>query len=91
MRVGPASKVPVFLPMLAAAAVTLMTVQVNAQTTLEIGIGTQNTTTNTVTGGVVIKEMKLLEKHLPKTGKYKDSSTSSTGRTSPPARRSPTA
>lgn len=37
-----------------------------------IGIGTQNTTTNTVTGGVVLKELKLLEKHLPKTGKYKD-------------------
>lgn len=35
-----------------------------------IGIGTQNTTTNTVTGGIVIKELKLLEKHLPKTGKY---------------------
>jgi NitT/TauT family transport system substrate-binding protein len=37
-----------------------------------IGIGTQNTTTNTVTGGVVIKELHLLEKYLPKTGKYKD-------------------
>ncbi len=37
-----------------------------------IGIGTQNTTTNTVTGGVVLKELKLLEKHLPRTGKYKD-------------------
>lgn len=37
-----------------------------------IGIGTQNTTTNTVTGGVVLKEMKLIEKHLPTTGKYKD-------------------
>jgi NitT/TauT family transport system substrate-binding protein len=37
-----------------------------------IGIGTQNTTTNTVTGGIVLKELKLLEKHLPKTGKYKD-------------------
>jgi NitT/TauT family transport system substrate-binding protein len=37
-----------------------------------IGIGTQNTTTNTVTGGVVLKELRLLEKHLPKTGKYKD-------------------
>lgn len=37
-----------------------------------LGIGTQNTTTNTVTGGVVLKELKLLEKHLPKTGKYKD-------------------
>ena len=72
MRVGPASKVPGFLPLLAAAAVTLMTGQVNAQTTLEIGIGTQNTTTNTVTGGVVLKELGLFEKHLPRTGKYKD-------------------
>ena len=54
MRVGPASKIPVFLPLLAVAAVTMMTVQVNAQTTLEIGIGTQNTTTNTVTGGGVL-------------------------------------
>jgi len=40
--------------------------------TLEIGIGTQNTTTNTVTGGIVLKELGLLEKNLPKTGKYKD-------------------
>lgn len=37
-----------------------------------IGIGTQNTTTNTVTGGIVLKEMKLIEKYLPRTGKYKD-------------------
>ncbi|MBT0962224.1 ABC transporter substrate-binding protein [Denitromonas iodatirespirans] len=37
-----------------------------------VGIGTQNTTTNTVTGGIVIKELGLLEKFLPKTGKYKD-------------------
>ncbi|HWU83924.1 MAG TPA: ABC transporter substrate-binding protein [Rhodocyclaceae bacterium] len=40
--------------------------------TVTVGIGTQNTTTNTVTGGVVLKEMKLIEKYLPKTGKYKD-------------------
>jgi NitT/TauT family transport system substrate-binding protein len=40
--------------------------------TIQIGIGTQNTTTNTVTGGVVIKELGLLEKYLPKTGRYKD-------------------
>ena len=72
MRVGPVSKIPGFLPLLAAAAVILMTGQASAQTTLEIGIGTQNTTTNTVTGGVVLKELGLFEKHLPKTGKYKD-------------------
>lgn len=38
---------------------------------INLGIGTQNTTTNTVTGGIVIKELKLLEKYLPHTGKYK--------------------
>ena len=43
-----------------------------AKEVVTIGIGTQHTTTNTVTGGAVIKELKLLEKHLPKTGRYKD-------------------
>ncbi|HJV68732.1 ABC transporter substrate-binding protein [Ideonella sp.] len=43
-----------------------------ARQELVIGIGTQNTTTNTVTGGVVLKELKLIEKYLPHTGKYKD-------------------
>jgi len=72
MRVGSSLKISGFLPLLAAAAITLVSGQANAQTTLEIGIGTQNTTTNTVTGGVVLKELGLFEKHLPKTGKYKD-------------------
>ncbi len=44
--------------------------QALAKDVVTIGIGTQNTTTNTVTGGIVLKEMKLLEKYLPKTGKY---------------------
>jgi NitT/TauT family transport system substrate-binding protein len=51
------------------AAFALLSTSALAQT-IEIGIGTQNTTTNTVTGGVVLKELGLLEKHLPKTGKY---------------------
>ena len=55
---------------IAAAAFALSAVPALAQQVIEIGIGTQNTTTNTVTGGIVIKEMKLLEKHLPRTGKY---------------------
>ena len=55
----------------AAVCAILVPVAGTAQT-IEIGIGTQNTTTNTVTGGIVIKEMKLLEKHLPKTGKYQN-------------------
>ena len=52
MNVGPASKVPGFLPLLVAAGIALAPGQLSAET-LEIGIGTQNTTTNTVTGGVV--------------------------------------
>ena len=71
MSVGPASKLSGFLPLLVAATIGFAPVTASAET-LEIGIGTQNTTTNTVTGGVVLKELGLLEKHLPKTGKYKD-------------------
>jgi NitT/TauT family transport system substrate-binding protein len=38
--------------------------------TVTIGIGTQDTTTNTVTAGVVIRQLHLLEKYLPASGKY---------------------
>jgi NitT/TauT family transport system substrate-binding protein len=41
-----------------------------AQETVTIGIGTQNTTTNTVTAGVVIRQLNLLQQYLPKDGKY---------------------
>jgi NitT/TauT family transport system substrate-binding protein len=41
-----------------------------AQTTVTIGIGTQDTTTNTVTTGTIVRELKLFEKYLPKDGKY---------------------
>ncbi|QZZ21756.1 ABC transporter substrate-binding protein [Leptothermofonsia sichuanensis E412] len=37
---------------------------------IRIAIGTQDQVINTATGGSVIREEKLLEKHLPKTGKY---------------------
>ena len=40
-----------------------------AQTIVKIGIGTQDTTTNTVTAGTVIRELKLLDKYLPKDDK----------------------
>ena len=60
-------------PLLAAALVLLSPwALAQGKQEITIGIGTQNTTTNTVTGGIVLKELKLLEKHLPKTGKYKD-------------------
>lgn len=61
------------LPCAVAVALTAScVVPARAAETINIGIGTQDTTTNTVTTGVVIKELKLLEKYLPKDGKYKD-------------------
>ena len=89
MSVGPASKLSGFLPLIAAAAIALAPGQVSAET-LEIGIGTQNTTTNTVTGGVVLRQLGLLEKNLPRSGKYKDVPYELSGRTRHPVRRSPT-
>lgn len=41
-----------------------------AQTTVTIGIGTQDTTTNTATTGVIIRQLKLMDKYMPKDGKY---------------------
>lgn len=40
--------------------------------TIRVAIGTQDTTINCATGGLLIRELKLLEKYLPKDGKYKD-------------------
>jgi NitT/TauT family transport system substrate-binding protein len=40
--------------------------------TIRIAIGHQSMCTDTYTAGIVVKELKLLEKHLPKDGKYKD-------------------
>jgi sulfonate transport system substrate-binding protein len=46
------------------------TIAADAQTVVTIGIGTQDTTTNTVTAGTIIRQLKLLEKFLPTGGKY---------------------
>ena len=40
--------------------------------TIRIAIGTQDTTINCATGGILVRELKLLEKYLPHDGKYKD-------------------
>lgn len=40
--------------------------------TIRVAIGTQDTTINCATGGLIIREQKLLEKYLPRDGKYKD-------------------
>lgn len=57
--------------LLASGAVALAMLPPRGGTVIEIGIGTQNGTTNTVTGGIVLQQLGLLEKHLPRTGKYR--------------------
>ena len=42
-----------------------------AADTVEVSIGHQSMCTDTYTAGIVVKELELLEKHLPKDGKYK--------------------
>ncbi len=40
--------------------------------TIRVAIGTQDTTINCATGGLLIRELNLLQKYLPHDGKYKD-------------------
>ncbi|HEY6081379.1 MAG TPA: ABC transporter substrate-binding protein [Polyangiaceae bacterium] len=42
-----------------------------AAETIRVAIGTQDTTINCATGGPIVRELKLLEKFLPKEGRYK--------------------
>jgi len=66
------------MPRQMAAAMTLIGVLTAATAyaeTVTVGIGIQNTTTNTVTGGIVIEKLGLMDKYLAdlkKTPKYKD-------------------
>lgn len=39
---------------------------------IRIAIGTQDQVINTAVGGATVRELELLEKHLPKTGKYEN-------------------
>ncbi len=57
---------------IAAAVLALASTAAPAGETIRIAIGHQSMCTDTYTAGIVVKELKLLEKHLPKTGKYKD-------------------
>jgi NAD-dependent dihydropyrimidine dehydrogenase PreA subunit len=49
-----------------------MTARQRSAETIRVAIGTQDTTINCATGGLLIRELKLLEKYLPHDGKYKD-------------------
>ncbi len=57
---------------MATALLSLAGVPTAGAETIKIAIGHQSMCTDTYTAGIVVKELKLLEKHLPKTGKYKD-------------------
>jgi NitT/TauT family transport system substrate-binding protein len=50
----------------------LASTAVAAAETISIGIGHQSMCTDTYTAGIVVKELGLFEKYLPKDGKYKD-------------------
>jgi NitT/TauT family transport system substrate-binding protein len=51
-------------------AVCLFSFSAQAGETIRVAIGTQDTTINCATGGPLVRELHLLEKYLPKTGKY---------------------
>jgi NitT/TauT family transport system substrate-binding protein len=52
-------------------ALAMSSLGVASAETIVIGIGHQSTVTNTVPGGIILEKLELLEKHLPKDGKYK--------------------
>jgi len=56
---------------LAGLALAIAAAQASAET-IRVAIGTQDTTINCAAGGLLIRELGLLEKYLPKDGKYKD-------------------
>jgi sulfonate transport system substrate-binding protein len=53
-----------------ALALVVSTVPAAGQETIRIGIGHQSLCTDTYSGGITVKQLNLLEKHLPRTGKY---------------------
>jgi NitT/TauT family transport system substrate-binding protein len=57
-------------PLFALAFAMTAVASANAET-IRVAIGTQDTTINCATGGLLIRELKLLEKYLPRDGKYK--------------------
>ncbi|RKP55992.1 ABC transporter substrate-binding protein [Pararobbsia silviterrae] len=62
-------KAPTRLLGLFAAPLLLAALNVHAET-IRVAIGTQDATINCATGGLLIRELHLLDKYLPHTGKY---------------------
>jgi len=63
---------PTTLTRLALALALSVATTAQAAETIRIAIGTQDTTVNCATGGLLIRELKLLDKYLPHDGQYKD-------------------
>jgi len=55
---------------LLAAALVLVSEPGTAQETIRVGIGHQSLCTDTYSGGITVKQLGLLEKHLPRVGRY---------------------
>ena len=53
-----------------AVALNLSAVGLASAETIKIGVGHQSMCTDTYPAGIIVKELKLLEKHLPHDGKY---------------------
>ena len=53
-----------------AALAVLVTAPVAAQETSRVGLGHQSLCTDTYSGGITVKQLGLLEKYLPRAGKY---------------------
>jgi ABC-type nitrate/sulfonate/bicarbonate transport systems, periplasmic components len=62
---------PILKPLLGLALASALA-GAQAAETIRVAIGTQDTTINCATGGLLIRELKLLEKYLPREGRYKD-------------------
>ncbi len=62
-----------FVRMTAAVAVAALGLTgISHAESIRVAVGTQDTTINCATGGLLIRELKLLEKFLPRDGTYKD-------------------
>lgn len=59
-----------FRGLVIAAALNFCAVGLASAETIDIGVGHQSMCTDTYPAGIIVKELKLLEKHLPRDGKY---------------------
>ncbi len=64
------TQIPALRTLAAAAALGVFTIAPATAETIDITVGHQSMCTDTYTAGIVVKELKLLEKYLPHDGRY---------------------